>query len=117
MASTPFKVIIVGGGPSGITAAHVLERAGIDFVVLERRDNVIDDVGASLVLSPGSLRVFHQLGLLDRLMEIGNTLSSAKGFTADGHNFKRVSIGNYMMKRYVMYRTCFAVRLADTWWF
>lgn len=99
MTSTPFKVIIIGGGPSGITAAHVLERAGIDFVVLERRDSVIDDVGASLVISPGSLRVFHQLGLLDRLMEIGHILADAKGFTADGHNFKRSSIGDYMIKR------------------
>lgn len=99
MASVPFKVIIVGGGPSGITAAHILERAGIEFVVLERRENVVDDVGASLVLSPGTLRVFHQLGLLEQLLEIGSTLISNKGFTADGYIFKTGSIGEYMMKR------------------
>ncbi|KAK1717248.1 FAD binding domain-containing protein [Colletotrichum lupini] len=99
MTDQPFKVIVVGGGPSGITAAHVLQQAGIDFVVLERRDSIVDDVGASLVLSPGSLRVFHQLGILENLMEIGNTLSSGTGFTSDGHKFKQNLIGDCMMKK------------------
>lgn len=107
MSSTPFKVIIVGGGPNGITAAHTLERAGIDFVVLESRENVVDDVGASLVLSPGTLRVFHQLGLLNQLLEIGSTLLHNKGFTTDGHVFKQTSIGDYMIKRQVMYSASF----------
>lgn len=99
MSSTPFKVIIVGGGPNGITVAHTLERAGIEFVVLESRENVVDDVGASLVLSPGTLRVFHQLGLLNQLLDIGSTILINKGFTGDGHVFKQTSIGDYMIKR------------------
>ncbi|OHE97401.1 FAD binding domain-containing protein [Colletotrichum orchidophilum] len=100
MTVQPFTVIIVGGGPSGITAAHVLQRAGIDFVVLERRDSIVGDAGASLVLGPGSMRVFHQLGILEQLMEIGNMLSSGMGFTADGHIFKQSLIGDYMMKNH-----------------
>ena len=31
-------VLIVGGGPCGLTSALLLEQAGIDFVLLERRD-------------------------------------------------------------------------------
>ncbi|EXF81329.1 FAD binding domain-containing protein [Colletotrichum fioriniae PJ7] len=88
MSSGPFKVIIVGGGPSGITAAHALHHAGIDFVVLERRTNIVEDLGASLVLGAQSLRVFHQFGILDSLMEIGGKLYENKGFTVDGHAFK-----------------------------
>ncbi|KAL0943576.1 FAD binding domain-containing protein [Colletotrichum truncatum] len=91
MTSSPFKVIIIGGGPSGITAAHALHHAGIDFVVLERRTNIVEDLGASLVLGPPSMRVFHQLGILDKLMEIGCLLNDNKGFTSDGYNFKESS--------------------------
>lgn len=58
-----FRAIIVGGGPVGLTAAHSFSRAGIDFVVLEARDTCTPDAGSSLVLNPGSLRIFHQLGL------------------------------------------------------
>ncbi|TEA17919.1 FAD-dependent monooxygenase sdnN [Colletotrichum sidae] len=88
MATEPFRVIIVGGGPSGLTAAHAFHRAGIDFVVLERRDDIVEDLGASLVLGPPSLRVFHQLGILDKLLEIGCWLDDNKGFTVDGQVFK-----------------------------
>ncbi|KAF9874929.1 hypothetical protein CkaCkLH20_07623 [Colletotrichum karsti] len=91
MANDPFKVVIVGGGPSGITAAHALHHAGIDFVVLERRENIVEDLGASLVLGPTSMRVFHQLGILDKLTEIGMFLDDNRGFTVDGTNFKKSS--------------------------
>ena len=70
VAMSPFKVIIVGGGPNGITAAHALHHAGIDFVVLERRQDVFEDTGASLVLSPQNLRIFHQLGILDQFLHL-----------------------------------------------
>ncbi|KAJ5755732.1 FAD binding domain-containing protein [Penicillium manginii] len=56
MSSPPFKVIVVGGGPVGLTAAHALHHAGIDFVVLEARDSVVLDQGGQLdpsELAPG----------------------------------------------------------------
>ncbi|ROW08283.1 hypothetical protein VMCG_03175 [Cytospora schulzeri] len=40
-----FKVIVVGGGPVGLIAAHSLSKAGIDFVVLERRPEVVEEIG------------------------------------------------------------------------
>ena len=66
-----FKVIICGAGPVGLTAAHALSEAGIDYVVLERRDEVVIDIGATIVVYQGTLRIMSQLGLLDRLRETG----------------------------------------------
>ncbi|KAM0426036.1 hypothetical protein ACHAPT_008667 [Fusarium lateritium] len=88
MAATNFKVVVVGGGPVGLVAAHVLYKAGIDFVVLERRQNVILDLGAALVLAPHNLRVMHQLGLYEKLMEIGGELLNTKGFLLNGYQFE-----------------------------
>jgi 2-polyprenyl-6-methoxyphenol hydroxylase-like FAD-dependent oxidoreductase len=79
-----FRVIIAGGGPAGLTAAHSLSKAGIDFVVLERRPEVLEDVGASLVILPHNIRVLSQFGLLPKLREIGHELLRASDFTKDG---------------------------------
>ncbi|RAH76613.1 FAD binding domain-containing protein [Aspergillus japonicus CBS 114.51] len=82
-----FRVIVIGGGPVGLTAAHALHHAGIDFVVLEARDSVVLDQGASLVLAPHSLRVLHQFGLSKRLSEIGGEMTHLTSFTRDGYQF------------------------------
>ncbi|KAJ4260007.1 hypothetical protein NW757_001959 [Fusarium falciforme] len=88
MSTNAFKVIVVGGGPSGLTAAHALHLAGIDFAVLERRENVVEDVGASLVLAPPSLRVMHQFGILEELLAIGREVEFGKSFDLEGREFK-----------------------------
>lgn len=85
--STTFKVIIIGGGPVGLTAAHALYLADIDFVVLERRPEILEDKGASLIVHPHTMRVFHQFGILDDLLPRGAELNHHLSFTADGHVF------------------------------
>ncbi|KAH6877213.1 hypothetical protein B0T10DRAFT_447550 [Thelonectria olida] len=88
MTSGNFKVIIVGGGPAGLVAAHALYQANIDFVVLEQREEVTVDLGACLVLGPQNLRVMHQLGLLGKLRDIGGELLSSKAFLLSGYEYK-----------------------------
>ncbi|KAI0187297.1 hypothetical protein EV127DRAFT_393552 [Xylaria flabelliformis] len=83
-----FKVIIVGGGPVGLVAAHALHLAGIDFTVLERRDSVVDPSGASVVLSPPSMRILSQFGLKEAVEEAGAELSHVKSFTREGYKFR-----------------------------
>ena len=85
----PFKVIIVGGGPVGLAAAHALHLAGIDFLVLERRPSIVEDKGASLIVHPHTLRVLHQFGVLEELLPRGAELHHHQSLTTDGYVFKQ----------------------------
>lgn len=78
-----FKVIVIGGGPTGLIAAHALSKAGIDYVVLEAQPIVAKDVGASLVMMSYSVRVLSQLGLLDGLRAHGHEVMRWAEYTQD----------------------------------
>jgi 2-polyprenyl-6-methoxyphenol hydroxylase-like FAD-dependent oxidoreductase len=102
-----FRVIIIGCGPSGLTAAHVLARAGIDFVILEQRDNIFQDTGASLVFNPQSLRVLAQLGLLDRLKSTGSEIQRVQNLTHSGHQFNTIDAAKWIRRKQVQRSLCF----------
>lgn len=74
-SSSSFKVIIAGGGPVGLTAAIALSRAGIDFVMLERREEIVIDAGSNLVMLPNGMRILNQMGLGETVEDVTSTLS------------------------------------------
>ncbi|KAM0232973.1 hypothetical protein ACHAPO_007435 [Fusarium lateritium] len=78
MPTQSFKAIVVGGGPVGLSAAHALSRANIDFVLLERRSSPVVDAGSNLVLNPMGIRALDQLGLGDSLEKVSSTLGLVK---------------------------------------
>ena len=66
-ATRGFRVIIGGGGIAGLTLANALEQAGIDYVLLESRDTITPQVGASIGLFANGCRIFDQLGCYDSI--------------------------------------------------
>ncbi|KAI1334898.1 hypothetical protein F5Y15DRAFT_420339 [Xylariaceae sp. FL0016] len=60
-----FRVVIIGAGPTGLALGNMLSAADVDFVILEKRESVVTDSGACIMLWPHSVRVLDQLGLLE----------------------------------------------------
>lgn len=86
MSPGKFRVIVVGGGPVGLTASHALSRAGIDFVLLESRPTIVVNEGASLVLLPSGQRMLAQLGLLDEVNCLSTPLGKVQRFDHQGND-------------------------------
>jgi 2-polyprenyl-6-methoxyphenol hydroxylase-like FAD-dependent oxidoreductase len=61
-------LVIVGGGPAGMVAGLLFARAGVPVTVLEKHGDFLRDFRGDTV-HPSTLRIFHELGLLERLLE------------------------------------------------
>lgn len=62
------KVIIAGGSIAGLSLALMLEKNGIDFLVLEAYRDIAPQAGASIGLLPNGLRILDQLGCYDQVL-------------------------------------------------
>ncbi|KAK8059175.1 hypothetical protein PG996_009105 [Apiospora saccharicola] len=65
--SSDFKVIIAGGSVAGLTLANALEKAGVDYVLLEKRD-IAPELGFALLILPCTTVVHDQLGVSKRYL-------------------------------------------------
>ncbi|TGJ88400.1 hypothetical protein E0Z10_g321 [Xylaria hypoxylon] len=63
MSESKFRAIIIGGGPVGLTIANGLDRAGLDFLIIERHTSIVSESGAGIMAWPHTVRIFDQLGL------------------------------------------------------
>lgn len=79
-----FKVIVIGGGLAGLGLAHCLDKAGIDFLVLERNQEICINDGASLALWPHNVRILDQLGLLEEAEKLDCRILYKHNVRADG---------------------------------
>ncbi|KAI1158982.1 hypothetical protein F5B18DRAFT_667134 [Nemania serpens] len=82
--SNNFKVIIAGGGVVGLMLANALEGAGIDFILLEKKQ-IAPDLGASISLLCHNSRVCEQLGVLDLFNAATVPLLNRHHFSQDGY--------------------------------
>jgi p-hydroxybenzoate 3-monooxygenase len=62
------QVAIIGGGPAGLLLAHMLDRLGIESIVIERqtRAHVLERIRAG-VLEPGTVELLREVGLGERM--------------------------------------------------
>ncbi|RYP82345.1 hypothetical protein DL770_005604 [Monosporascus sp. CRB-9-2] len=64
------RVIIGGGSITGLSLALMLEKVGVDFVVLEAHDSVTPPVGAGIVCNANGFRILDQLGIYDDIIKV-----------------------------------------------
>jgi salicylate hydroxylase len=72
-AQHPFRIIIVGAGIAGLSAAIGLKLAGHDVQILEQVHEIAE-VGAGIQMAPNAARIMGRFGLLEKIMEKANVL-------------------------------------------
>ncbi|KAF2152366.1 FAD/NAD(P)-binding domain-containing protein [Myriangium duriaei CBS 260.36] len=71
-----FHVLVVGGGIGGLALAKSLELAGISYTLLESRDKIAPQVGASIGINPNGARILDQFGYFDEVLAAVEPLHS-----------------------------------------
>lgn len=94
-------MIIAGGSISGLVLAHSLYCSDIDYVVLEARDEIAPQVGASIVVLPNGLRILDQLGIFDDAFSMMEPIDNGLTWTRDGKPIVNSNAPRLMGQRYV----------------
>lgn len=79
----PYRVLIIGAGVAGLTAAIALRRAGHEALVFERASK-LDALGAGLILWSNAISALRAVDLEPPMLEIGSPLAGLIIRTPDG---------------------------------
>ena len=96
------QVAIIGAGPAGLTLGRLLERAGIDAVIIEQRsaDYVLGRIRAG-VLEQSSVDLMHDLGVNNR-MDAEGILHDGVELSFDG-DMLRIDFHELVGRRVMVY--------------
>ncbi|KAK1240072.1 hypothetical protein MKX08_007514 [Trichoderma sp. CBMAI-0020] len=86
-----FTAIIVGGSLAGLTTALALEKAGIDYVLLEKGE-IAPHLGASISIHPHTQRVMEQLGVWREIKATAVPLGMREHYDRKGKLFEDSAI-------------------------
>ena len=112
------KVLIVGAGIGGLTAALAALRRGLEVEVYEQAP-ALKEVGAGLQLSANGTRVFYELGVGERLKALSCEVSGKEirmwhtGETRQAFDDGKVSVERYGHPYFTVYRPDLLEVLAD----
>ncbi|KAH8684733.1 hypothetical protein BGZ60DRAFT_398209 [Tricladium varicosporioides] len=79
-----FTVIIVGGSVGGLTLAHMLTHAKINYILLEARDTLSPQLGAGIVIMPNGARILEQLGIYESMDDFMTPMTRQNRYKSDG---------------------------------
>ena len=97
---SPHKVIIVGGGIGGLTAALALLQRGVDVDVYEQSLE-LREVGAGVQISSNGTRVLHALGLAEGLARVSAAPAGKQiRLWNTGQTWKLFDLGAQSVERY-----------------
>jgi 2-polyprenyl-6-methoxyphenol hydroxylase-like FAD-dependent oxidoreductase len=85
------RVMIVGAGIGGLTAAIALRRAGIDATVFERAGE-IKEIGAGILLAANAVSALGEIGLSDDVRRLGTPASAGRLLTWRGKTLTEVPL-------------------------
>lgn len=91
MEKGSFKVIIIGASVTGLTLAHCLHRAGIDYVVLEKHVEVHPPIGAAVAILPNGARIMEQLGIFHHVERKSSSIQRVHLCFQDGFYYDSLS--------------------------
>lgn len=94
----PFRVIIAGGSVVGIVLANALEKAGIDYVVLEKGE-IAPHLGASVSVLCHTAKVFEQLGVWETMLKNTLPLMHRQHFDEAGRLLEDTAVLEIIAKR------------------
>lgn len=94
----PFKIIIAGGSVVGLVLANVLEKAGIDYVVLEKGE-IAPHLGASISVLCHASKVFDQLGVWKKMLDNTLPLMDRQHFDEAGRMFEDTAVLKLIAER------------------
>ncbi len=85
--NTETDVLIVGAGPTGLTAAIELGRRGVDCRVIEKKSSAVESSRA-LAIQPRTLQAFDDMGVLERILDEGFRVTGASVYEGASELFR-----------------------------
>src|SRR4051812_1979802 len=94
------KILVIGGGIGGLSAAVALRAAGMQVEVYEQARE-LREVGAGLRITPNATRILHRFGLADDLAAVGTrTQHIHYRRWQDGRTLTRQQLGKRVEDRF-----------------
>jgi 2-polyprenyl-6-methoxyphenol hydroxylase-like FAD-dependent oxidoreductase len=87
------RIVVIGGGIAGMSAALALHKAGLDVVVYEAHPDGAEDIGAFLTLASNGMRALAQVDASAAVTAIGFPLSTMRVLDGSGAELAHMPLG------------------------